>query len=195
MQEIIQLLSHPLAELGRALPSKYSTLIDRTRELTGSLQEQNFPLVFEHGDLSAPNILVSEAGELGVVDWELARPRGLPGQDLFFALSYIASARCGAAGPEQFLKACHSAFFGPHAWTRPFVDRYARSLALPNEVLKSLFVACWFRYVATFVQRLGESGAQLSARRTAERLENDRYFRLWSHVVQHWNELLPQVGA
>ena len=78
VQETIQLLSHPFAELERALPSKYSALIDRTRELTGSLQRQGVPLVFEHGDLSAPNILLSEAGELGVVDWELARPRGLP---------------------------------------------------------------------------------------------------------------------
>jgi len=156
------------------------------------LQSADFPLVFEHGDFSSPNILMRPSGDVGVVDWELAEPRGLPAVDLFFFLAYSAFARNRAETPEDCLVAFHEAFFGPQAWAQEYIARYRRILRLPTASLKPLFIACWSRYVASFLARLNDLGAgprEVPDQETAMWLRNNRYFHLWRHAVKHADEL------
>lgn len=65
------------------------------------LRSMQLPLVFEHGDLSYPNLLLLPTGEPGVLDWELANPDGLPACDLFLFLTYVAFSgiTCRRAAP------------------------------------------------------------------------------------------------
>lgn len=119
-----RLLEKPLRRFGAVLPED-SDLVERTLELVRPLREGHVPPVFEHGDLSHPNLIRLADGRVGVVDWELAEPRGLPAHDLCFFLAYAAFARGPAGTTDQQLRAFDEAFFGPDAWARPLLEGYA----------------------------------------------------------------------
>jgi len=93
-----RLVDTPLDDFQRLLPrlSGENRLIERTRTIARTLQQSGIPLLFEHGDLSSPNILIEGEAKVGVVDWELANPKGLPVVDLFFFLTYMAFAQAAA---------------------------------------------------------------------------------------------------
>jgi thiamine kinase-like enzyme len=77
-----------LSDLDSSISSILKTdTIDRSYEI---LENFNLPvLVCEHRDLAPVNINLNKKGELGVIDWESARLRGLPGLDLIFFLTRI----------------------------------------------------------------------------------------------------------
>lgn len=186
-----RLLTRPLAAFADRCPSlsQGKRLVERTLELTSPLCEHRVPLVFVHGDLSAPNLLLSPDGHLQVVDWELAEPRGFPAEDLFFALTYMAFARRRARTVQGHLAAFRDAFFKENAWTQPYVLRYADALGLPRDVLRPLFVACWARYVTGFAARLAVSGADYDPERGSASVRHNRFFALWRHTISHTAEL------
>lgn len=194
--------SEPRADLHRLLDSRLDritagvapliphSLVARTRELTQPLASMDFPLVFEHGDLSSPNILRTSEGDFGIVDWELAEPRGLPGQDLFFLLAYLAFAKSGATRVEEHVAAFHRAFFGDSAWARPHVTRYADAIGLDQESIPPLFIACWARYAMGLSERMAHlPGGGGVTDEEARWLTRNRYFALWRHAVEHASDL------
>ena len=93
------------------------------------------PLIFEHGDVSHPNLLMTADEQLTVLDWERYERSGLPGHDLVFFLQYVAEARSSAVDrdPAQ-LAAFDAAFVGEAAWARPYLLRYAAELGVPEPV-------------------------------------------------------------
>jgi hypothetical protein len=146
--------------------------------------------VFEHGDLSHPNLLRLHGGGLGVLDWELADPRGLPAQDLFFFLTYVAFARERVRDAADHLRAFDAAFFGARAWARPFVRAYAEALRIPAELLSPLFLLAWLRHLARLVERLAAptAGGPL-APDTVRWLRENRYYALWRHTLRGLDRL------
>ena len=189
-----RLVERPLAPLAEVFPAppEEARLLERTGELVASLREADVPLVFEHGDLSHPNVRLLKNGRAGVVDWELADPHGLPACDLFFFLTYAAFSLRRASASGGYVPAFHEAFFGAAAWARPYVLSYAEQTHLPMDVLTPLFVLCWARYVAGLVLRLGDEGDSRWGRpgpETAAWLRANRYFALWKHSLDHIAEL------
>lgn len=185
-----RLVDQPLVQLESLFPltADEEGLLKETRELTSPLRDTGFPLVFEHGDLSAPNLLVLKDGNLGVLDWEMAEPRGLPAVDLFFFLTFVAFARHRAQRESDYLAAFHQAFFGPSAWARAYVSRYAERLQLSPQVIGALFVLCWIRYISKLAALLCGSEAVLEVE-TANWLRQNRYFSLWRHTLKHEGNL------
>lgn len=182
----------PLERMAREHPLSAGdmALIERTRELLDPLRRAGVPWVFEHGDLSAPNILIGRDAALSVVDWELARPMGLPGHDLFLGLAFVAFARDEATDQRRDPAAFARAFFGGQAWAWPYVERYANALNLDPALLPRLFVACWSRYVAHRAERLRVwEGETVSAEDRWERVKCNRYFTLWEQAVARHAEL------
>jgi aminoglycoside phosphotransferase (APT) family kinase protein len=173
------------------LSSAEQELVEQTQRLIGTLKDNDIQLVFEHGDLGPPNILFADRERPGVVDWELAVPKGLPAVDLYFFLTLVGFVEKGAKTNAEYVSAFHEAFFGRSAWARPFVQRYAGSMGLSSETLRALFVVCWSRYVAGLVIRLHDSDD--SARSldgvTAQWLRSNRYFTLWRHSVENFSDL------
>lgn len=192
---LARLVEQPLRYFERVFPLTpgEEELLAQTWQWIERLRPARVPLVCEHGDLSHPNIFLLNNGEAAVVDWELAEPRGLPACDLFFFLTYVAFARSGARKPGSHLPAFHNAFFGPAAWTRPYVADYARQMGLSSLTLISLFVLSWARYMANLLLRLngGEAGAEQEplAAETATWLRGNRYYTLWRHTLEHLEEL------
>lgn len=188
-----RLVEHPLRFFAESFPlsDAEARMVERTRELIAPLRGRALPLVVEHGDLSNPNILLLKRGGIGVVDWELADPHGLPTCDLFFFLTYATFAAHNARTNDEYLAAFRAAFFGPAAWARPYALAYAERLDLDPELLTPLFTACWARYIAGLLGRL-EGSAQPQGRfgaDTADWLRANRYYALWEQAVEHANEL------
>jgi aminoglycoside phosphotransferase len=164
-------------------------LLLRVRRATSRLDSLSVPLVFEHGDLSSPNLLILGNGRVGVLDWELGDPRGLPAVDLFFFLAFIAFARERATTPERCVAAFRDAFFGPKAWAHPYIARYAAVVGVPRAALVPLFLLCWSRYLANLPARMGWAvGRDLRWSELAE-VRRDRYWHLWKYAAEHVDDL------
>ncbi len=181
-----------LQHLAAAFPhsTALTPMLARTRELAEPLTLQVLPRVFEHGDLSSPNVLIDE-GRVGVVDWELANPTGWPAVDVYFFLTYVAFARSDAGSTGKHVEAFADAFFGSPAWARPYVMDYAKALGLSSRSLRPLFLLTWARYVASLVARLQDDkeGAEQDPGELLEWLTANRYFTLWRFTLEHWKEL------
>ncbi|MCX6044535.1 MAG: aminoglycoside phosphotransferase family protein [Chloroflexi bacterium] len=173
------------------LSSEELRRVEQTELLIRGIRAGRIPQVFEHGDLGPVNIMVTKTGELGVVDWELAEPGGLPAVDLFFLLTLASPAWRRAKRGSDYVTAFHETFFGPKAWARPYIKRYVASMALAPELLNPLFVLCWSRYVMRLVTRLHdvEDAQQGLGDETLGWLRSNRYYALWQHTVEHINEL------
>lgn len=188
-----RLVERPLRSFEAIFPlaSEEMEALQRTWELVAPLRDADLPLVFEHGDLSHPNLMLLRDGGLGVVDWELAEPEGLPAYDLFFFLTYAAFALRNARSNGDYLAAFHQAFFGRSAWARPYVAAYARQLHLAPGLLTPLFVLCWARYLTSLLLRLGDAARPQGRLEpaTATWLRANRYYALWRHAVAHAGEL------
>jgi hypothetical protein len=185
-----RLVGAPLDALARlaSLSPEEARAIEHTRALAGRLHGGPSPAVLEHGDLSPPNVLRLRDGGIGVLDWELADPHGLPACDLFFFLTWAAWARAGADSGEARSAAFERAFFGRDAWARPFVLAYARRLDLSPAALTPLFVLTWARTLARFVDRLDGSAGPF-AQGSSEWLRQNRYYTAWRHSLSRADEL------
>ncbi|MFQ5737379.1 MAG: aminoglycoside phosphotransferase family protein [Acidobacteriota bacterium] len=188
-----RLVEKPLRRLEEGLSpcGEEKLLLERTGEIVAALRRVDLPLVFEHGDLSHPNLISLGNGRVGVVDWELADPIGLPACDLFLFLTYAAFARHKARSTEACLKAFQAAFFNPAAWAGVYAEAYAVRLKLTTEILKALFVAVWVRYLANLVCRISfrnERGGPLEGH-SASWLRQNRYYALWRYSIEHHAEL------
>jgi len=188
-----RLVERPLRYFEDVFPlsAEERRMLEQTWELVAPLREASLPLVFEHGDLSHPNVMLLKDGAPGVVDWELAEPHGLPAYDLFFFLTYAAFALHNARSNGKYLPAFHAAFFSHGAWARPYVRGYAEQLQLPPHTLTPLFVLSWARYMVGLLIRLGGAGhtQERLGPETAAWLRANRYYALWLHTVTHLHEL------
>jgi aminoglycoside phosphotransferase len=184
------LVEEPLSDLAAVLPedAHVEQLLARVRSEAEILRTPGIPTVFEHGDLSAPNLMLQSNGEAGVVDWELATPRGLPASDAFFFLAFAAAARERARTPAARARALHRAFFGPNAWAREDVLRYAEAVGLPSAVLPALFLLTWSRYLACVPDRQAWAASHGGPRTRVRDLTRETYAHLWKHAVEHIDE-------
>jgi aminoglycoside phosphotransferase len=184
---VMTLIESPLARLEPIVAHDpwAQELLLRVRRVTSRLASPGLPLVFEHGDLSSPNLLIQPDGRAGVLDWELAHPHGLPAVDLFFFLAFVAFARERATTPDECVNAFRQAFFGPSAWARPYIERYAALVGVPTPALRPLFLLCWSRYLAQLPDRMAWAvGRGLGPAELAD-VRRDRYWHLWKYAVEH----------
>jgi hypothetical protein len=160
-----------------------TALVHRTHELLHPLRRSSLPAVFEHADLSHPNLLVHADGRLQVMDWERASLYGVPGHDLVFYLQYLSESADMAFSRVAQLAAFDKAF-GPGGWALEPVRQHLLLREVDPELLPLLVIATWARSASTLAYRLASEdvpapgSAQL---RTA--VLDDRDYWLWRHVV------------
>jgi aminoglycoside phosphotransferase len=141
-------------------------LARRTLPLAAGLREAGLPLVFEHGDLGHPNLIVDDAGRLGVLDFEQAETAGLPGHDLVFACAYVATVSARHPDPQLAGRAFH----GPDAWAAPVLAAHLRRLGIAPELDAALVAVACGRVVAQAVaggQAIAGDGRDAAARHLA----------------------------
>ncbi|MET1063482.1 MAG: aminoglycoside phosphotransferase family protein [Arthrobacter sp.] len=160
-----------------------TALVHRTHELLHPLRRSALPAVFEHADLSHPNLLVNTEGRLQVMDWERASLYGVPGHDLVFYLQYLSESADMAFSRVAQLAAFDKAF-GPGGWALEPLRQHLLLREVDPGLLPLLVIATWARSASTLAYRLATEdvpapgSAQL---RTA--VLDDRDYWLWRHVV------------
>jgi hypothetical protein len=132
-----------------------TALIGTTRAALGPLRGVRMPAVVEHRDLAPPNLLLQPDGSIGVVDWELAEPDGLPLADLAFFLGWAASAGAGSTAPTSVAMAVDAALLDDAGWARLVLAAEARRLGLDADTVERLMPAVWARALAGLARRTG----------------------------------------
>ena len=173
------------------LTAEEEDLLEKMWGVLERLRDMTLPAVFEHGDVSHPNLFMLDGGRPGIVDWETAEPFGLPACDLFFFLMYVAASRQKARTAAEYLSAFRSAFWVDGAWARQYVSMYAARLQLPERALTPLFMLCWLRYLVSLLTRIEQAGepAERTSAGTAAWLRANRFYAIWKHSVGHAEEL------
>ena len=185
-----RLIAEPLASFSESFPEAASErdLVNRTLQVVEPLRQAFAPSVFEHGDLSHPNLIVRPSGGVGVVDWELAEEQGFPLHDLAFFLTFATLALRRSPAEVEYVDAFSDAFFGRSGWARSRMLAYADGIELERALLTPLFVACWARYTAGLAVRIADDRARLDGD-GAEWVRDNRYYRLWSHTLENVERL------
>jgi hypothetical protein len=185
-----RLVERPLTEVAAAVAlADVPPLVDRTLAHLEVLRGADVPLVFEHGDLGHPNLVLGVRG-LGAVDWERAEPYGLPGHDLCFFLQYAAESLRGTFERPGQLRAFDDAFTGPGAWARPWLARYARERGLDDAWWPALILATWARSSAGLLRRLASGDSPAVDGGLVAAFAADRDLALWRHAVDRFGRLL-----
>jgi aminoglycoside phosphotransferase len=121
------------------------SLLDET--LT-ALHERELPSTVLHGDFCTANVLVGDADNVGVIDWEFPLRRQWPLADYLHFLSsvWVIPYRKGFAGSVDRYR---HMFFESHALApavRAGTLRYLRSVKIAAEDVLPLSVATWLLY-------------------------------------------------
>jgi Phosphotransferase enzyme family len=191
-----RMLVAPLRSFARraALGDETRRLVEQTLRVVDPLGGARFPFVFEHGDLTHPNLLMAPGGRIGVVDWELSQLQGLPVHDYCLFLAFVAFSLVGVHDHDGQVRAFESAFVGPRPWALPLIARRLTRLSVDSRLLVPFVVACWARYVAELLPRLigAVPGAATAAGAGPEALSNeaaalvrqDRDLAIWQCAVR-----------
>jgi aminoglycoside phosphotransferase (APT) family kinase protein len=106
----------------------------------------DLPLVCEQRDFSPWNVLVSPSGELAVVDWESAEPRGLPSLDLVYFLAHAAFFLDGTMGSGRE-RETYATMLEPSTLTGTVylecAARYAHRTGIDTTALVPLRMLAW----------------------------------------------------
>lgn len=131
------------------------TALARTESLLAELRHRRLPVVFEHGDLSHPNIFCRPDGGLTVVDWERALPSGMPLHDLSLFVAYVVESVARPNTDDELVEALREAC-ADEGWARPVIDDHLASVGVDRELATLLELAAWTRYLARSATRLAE---------------------------------------
>jgi hypothetical protein len=99
-RELRRLLAH-LVDLYAIDADHRSILAEQIDVIEGA---QFLPLVFQHGDPGAWNLLVRPSGEASFLDWEAAEPNGMPLWDLFHLMRSFGVMAARADGARDALE-------------------------------------------------------------------------------------------
>jgi hypothetical protein len=185
--------TRPLDAMAQHVPLEGRTarLVARTHAVLEPLRGLSLPAVFEHGDLSHPNLFLGSGGNLQVIDWELATPAGLPGHDLVFFLQYISESNRSATVRAQQRAAFDQDVAAPTGWARSVLAGHLERRGVPAGLLEPLVVGSWARTAAGLVTRLVPPDADAdavtagtpAAEGLAAALRESREFDLWNHAL------------
>ena len=183
-----RLIEEPLGRFRRIVGGAPAETVDETLERLEPLRVAQIPHVFEHGDLSHPNLIRIARRRVGVIDWELAEETGLPAHDLFFFIAWAAAAAAGARERPGQVAAFDSAFFADRAWGWALALAYAERLRLDATLLPLLLIACWARYTARVAVRVapvarGDSIDHAGSTEAAAALGFYPYYDYWRHAL------------
>lgn len=130
-----------------------SDVVPRWRQLGvgAELVDELPPLssVVHHNDLGTWNVLAGDDGGFGVLDWENARPAGLPLWDLLYFLADALTVLDGPAEPGRFADGMAHLFAGEapssavlFAWVR----RGAEAAGVPAAAVGPIATLCWLSH-------------------------------------------------
>ena len=179
-----ELIGEPLRRLSSTARAPVDALVERTAALVEPLRGRSIPLVYEHGDLGHPNVIVLTDGRIGVLDWETARSDGLPLHDLTFFLGYAAL----STGPpdEEPAKGFIRVLETPGWGALDALRREGAHRGIPPSDLPRLIVAAWARIFTDLAERQGIGTAWPG---DAGGTATNRYYAMWDGAARHYDRI------
>lgn len=121
------------------------------------------PWVNTHNDLTMANVLQDQDGRICVVDWEVARSRGLPLADFWYSACDAATA-CGPGDRAAMFNHCFLGGGALGALVEPHDRQLRKIVGGPPEWLELCFHACWLQHAANEqTQRLADEDSPFLA--------------------------------
>lgn len=182
-----RLLTEPLCQLEHVLEADAPerALIVATRRLLEPLSGIDIPLVFEHGDPMAPNLLWDrQQRRIGLIDWELGCERGLPGHDAALFLTFAAIAATNSYGRKRELEAYREALLAPSGWARQRLCRHLDGIGLEIGLVAPLLLACAARFALQLFPRLGVAADRHAAAAAVRMFRQSRNAGMWRMAAQ-----------
>ena len=208
---ILEPLMIPEEELG-GLSSEEQQGIERLSLLAEKLIDSHtLPLVFNHNDMGATNIMVGEDGSLtGIIDWE-SGAFGLPASDIIYFLSRYGHETRDVEGEEP-LKGFREMFFLPErvekgvipiSLTEKLLSAYCRRLDVDREWLPLLFGITWILHARNERRRLmtesgsayGEPAATKSSLDTDRTVQKAHFRSHLRYFLENWDSSLVVATA
>jgi aminoglycoside phosphotransferase len=140
-EEMILAPARSLAE-GLHFGPEYLAWLDET---SARLIGREVPWVHTHNDLTMANVLQDQDGRISVVDWEVARVRGLPLADFWYSACDAATA-CGPRDRATMFNHCFLQGGDLNALVAPHEQRLREIVGGPPEWLELCFHACWLQH-------------------------------------------------
>lgn len=157
--------------------------LQATRAILATLGD--LPLVCEQRDCSPWNVLIADDGELVILDWESAEPRGLPALDLIYFLTYLIFFFDGAIESQRFTESYRAAL-DPTAFTGRVVAecqrRYLACVGLDPAVLHPLRLLTWLIHARSEHERLVTTNGHA---RESGVLHRSLFVSLWEEELAH----------
>jgi hypothetical protein len=119
--------------------------------------QENFPLVFQHGDPGTWNVMVTPTGRVAFLDWEAAEPQGMPLWDLFYFVRSYCVGAARARGTRDRLEGFSQQFLAESPLSRLVIEatgRYCERTGLPGHLVEPLFYTCWMHRALKEATRL-----------------------------------------
>ena len=132
-----------------------SNVLPQCREILNHLGD--LPPAFEHRDCSPWNLLVTDSGELAVLDWESAEQDGLPALDLVYFLTYLAFFMDGTMKNGNFIESYRRASDPATSTGRVQAacqQRYIEHTGLDPDALHPLRLLTWLIHTHSEVRHL-----------------------------------------
>ena len=141
--------------------------------------------MFEQRDCSPWNVLIANVGELVILDWESAEPRGLPLLDLIYFLTYLMFFLDGAMESQRFTES-YRAMLDPATFTGRIVtecqQRYLACVGLNPVVVRPLRLLTWLIHSRSEYQRLA---AERAGQPDPADLRRSLFVRLWEEELSY----------
>ncbi len=142
----------------------------------------DLPLVCEQRDCSPWNVLVGDDGELVILDWESAEPRGLPALDLIYFLTYVIFFIDGTMESGRFRES-YREMLSPTTFTGQLLQdcqqRYLDRTGIDPAVLPPLRLLTWMIHSRSEYRRLAAEGDDPDA------LRHNLFVSLWEEELAH----------
>jgi Phosphotransferase enzyme family len=158
-------------------------LLRETRDRLKHLPD--LPLVCEQRDFSPWNVLLTNGGDLAVLDWESAELQGLPALDLIYFLTFLTFFLDGAMHSGRFQQSYRLAL-DPTSLTgsvqQECFERYFRRLVIGLGALHPLRLLTWLLHSRSEYQRFM---ADHAGRPDSQVLRSGLFVTLWEEELRH----------
>lgn len=188
------LVAAPVEALRTAFPGLVDDLVGPTHDALATLRDARLPAVFEHGDLSHPNLLLAAPERLSAVDWERSVEYGVPGHDLTYLLAYAAEAQAGAATLPERMAAIAAALVDDAGWARPVLAAHLSRRGVDPTLMDALLLATAARGAARLAAGLVGTRTPDDEERLAL-ARRDRDVVLWRLLLDRWSPVADLASA
>jgi aminoglycoside phosphotransferase (APT) family kinase protein len=155
-------LARELIEPGTRVASQLASgaaYLEWLRDAGNAALGAPMPRVATHNDLTTHNVLLHAGSAPAILDWEAARPDGVPLSDFFYAVADAVGTAEGEDADASFLH-CFRTGSAIGEQVRLASERLRRASGLEAALVPICFHACWIHHAANELRKEPEASGR-----------------------------------